>query len=178
MNWRIGLLVLIMTLFGRGATVAAHGGGDLIARSVQAGPYKASIWVNPPDPRAEETIHFTVGLAAPEDESPVLDAAIQVIMRETGSSEVAAEAPATTDQSVNKLFYETDIEVEGEGVYQVEFQVAGPEGKGSIFLDVEVKPSSRVNWFLIGIAGLGFILIVGWWRSRHSQNSGPVEQMR
>ncbi len=66
----MGLFFLAVTIFCVTSVVLAHGGGDLIARNVQAGPYTASVWVNPPDPRANETIHFTVGLASPVDDKP------------------------------------------------------------------------------------------------------------
>jgi hypothetical protein len=164
---------LLAILFAGTSLVAAHGGGDLIARSVQTGPYTASIWVNPPDPRAKEVIHFTVGLASPEDGSPVLDADILVVMRHADSGETAATAPATTEQSVNKLFYETDIEVPVEGDYEVEFQVSGTEGEGTVSLTLEVKESSRVNWLVIGFAGLGIVLVFGWWRSRRMRSGEP-----
>jgi hypothetical protein len=162
----ITLIFLSMILIAGTGLAAAHGGGDLIARFVPAGPYTASIWVNPPDPRAKEVIHFTVGLASPDDSSPVLDADIQVTMRYPESGEIAATAPATTEQSINKLFYETDIEVSTEGEYEVEFQIIGTEGEGFIALIVEIKPSSSVNWQVIGLAGLGLVLVLGWWRSR------------
>lgn len=167
----VSLFFLLAILFAGTSLAAAHGGGDLIARSVQVGPYTASIWVNPPDPRAKETIHFTIGLASPDDSSPVLDADIQVAMRFLESGEIAATAPATTEQSVNRLFYETDIEVPTEGEYEVEFQISGTDGEGNIVLVVEVKPSSNVNWGVIGLAGLGLVLVLGWWRSRrmHSE---------
>jgi hypothetical protein len=146
--------------------VSAHGGGDLIARSVAVGPYLASVWVNPPDPRAQETIHFTVGLAAANDKSPVLDAGILVTMRYPENGEVAATAPATTEQSINRLFYETDIVVPTEGNYEVQFQINGKDGSGTVDLLLEVKPSSRVNWLLFGLLGLGLVLVLGWWQSR------------
>lgn len=167
------MFFLLAIFLGGTSPVGAHGGGDLIARSVQAGPYTASIWVNPPDPRAKEVIHFTVGLASPEDGSPVLDADILVVMRYGDSGETAATAPATTEQSVNKLFYETDIEVPVEGEYEVDFQIEGAEGGGIITLVVEVKRASSVNWLAIGLAGLGLVLVLGWWRSRRMRSKEP-----
>ena len=94
------LFSLLLVMFAGGGFVAAHGGGDLIAGPVQAGPYQVSVWVNPPEPEALEPIHFTVGLAAPGDGSPVLDAHIQVEMRAQGGEGTAVVAPATTEQSV------------------------------------------------------------------------------
>ena len=171
---RIILLFLLPVIFFTGTgLIAAHGGGDLIARSVPVGPYFASVWVNPPDPRALEPIHFTVGLASPADGSPVLGADIQVTMRDQSSREVAVTAPATTDQSVNKLFYETDMEVPAAGVYETEFLIRGAEGEGTVSLMVEVQTSSSVNWLVIGLAGLGLVVVVGWWRSRKTGSKEP-----
>lgn len=169
MKQMTAVIFIVAFFFVNISLAAAHGGGDLIARSVQVGPYTASVWVNPPDPRANETIHFTVGLAAPEDGSPVLDADIQVAMRVPGREEAVATAAATTEQSVNRLFYETDVEVPAAGDYEVDFQIKGVEGGGTITLDVEVKPASRANWLIIGLAGLGMVLVLGWWRSRRRQ---------
>ncbi len=89
-------------------------------------------------------------------------------MREPQNGDVVATAPVTTEQSVNKLFYETDIEVPVDGIYEVAFQIHGSEGDGTIVLEVNVKPPSRVNWFVIGMFGLGVVLLLGWWRSRRA----------
>ena len=162
------LFLLLAVLVTETDLTAAHGGGDLIARSVQAGPYIASVWVNPPDPRAQEPIHFTVGLASPVDSSPVLDADIQVSMWDKSSGDAPVTAPATTEQSINKLFYETDLEVPAAGDYETEFYIRGADGEGVISLMVEVKESTGVNWLLIGLAGLGLVVVIGWWRSRQT----------
>ena len=173
MRWIIFLSLLPAILFAGTDLIAAHGGGDLIARSVEVGPYIASVWVNPPDPRALEPIHFTVGLGSPADGSPVLDADIQVTMRDLGSGETAVTAPATTEQSINKLFYETDLEVPAAGDYEVEFHIRGAEGEGTVSLLVKVQDSSRVNWLVIGLAGLGLVVGIGWWRSRQTGPEAP-----
>jgi hypothetical protein len=163
------LFFMLLVNFTGVGFAAAHGGGDLIAGPVPAGPYLVSVWVNPPDPRALEPIHFTVGLASPGDGKPVLDADIQVEMRAQNGEGLAVVAPATTEQSVNKLFYETDMEVAEPGNYETKFLVHGPDGEGTLSLDVEVKPPSKVNWLAIGLAGLGLVVVFGWWLSRRSR---------
>lgn len=168
MKWIIFLFVIPAILVTGTRLAEAHGGGDLIIRSAQVGPYTASVWVNPPDPRAKEPIHFTVGLASPVDSSPVLDADIQVIMLEKSSGEMAVTAPATTEQSINKLFYETDLEVAAAGDYEAEFYIRGAEGEGMVSTLVAVKAPSSVNWLVIGLAGLGVVVVLGWWRSRQT----------
>jgi hypothetical protein len=169
MKWIILIFLLAVTIFSGTRFADAHGGGDLIVRSVQAGPYTASVWVNPPDPRALEPIHFTVGLASPADHSPVLDADIQVTMWDKSSRETAVTAPVTTEQSVNKLFYETDVEVSTAGDYDVEFRIRGAEGEGTVTTSVVVQASSSMNWLVIGLVGLGVVVILGWWRSRQTE---------
>ena len=168
MRWFISLFLLLAVALTWTGSIAAHGGGDLIARSVPVGPYFASVWVNPPDPRAQERIHFTIGLASPDDGSPVLDADIQVTMQEQSSGETVVRAPATTEQSVNKLFYETDIEVPAAGEYETEFHIRGTEGEGTVSLLMEVQAPTKVNWLMIGLAGLGLVVVIGWWRSRQA----------
>jgi hypothetical protein len=173
---RFSLLFFLLAFsFTKAGLIDAHGGGDLIARSVQAGPYIVSVWVNPPDSRALEPIHFTVGLASPSDGGPVLDAVVLVTMRELGGGEAVVTAPATTEQSINKLFYETDLEVAEAGDYEVEFQIAGADGEGMVSLLVEVKAPSGVNWLVIGLAGLGLVVVFGWWRSRRVQSEAVNE---
>ena len=170
MKWIAFLCFLLLAAFSA-SLVTAHGGGDLIAGPVQAGPYLISVWVNPPEPRALEPIHFTVGLASLKDGSPLLDANIQVEMQAQNGESAPVVAPATTEQSVNKLFYETDMEVSEPGLYETTYSVTGPDGEGAITLIVEVKPPSKVNWLMIGLAGLGLVIILGWWFSRRSQPS-------
>lgn len=157
----LGSLLLLSTL-----PLYAHGGGELIAGPVPVGAYAVYIWLNPPDPRATEAIHFTVGVAAPDDRQPILDAQIVVEMRAKNDGSLIVSAPVTTEQSVNKLFYETDIEVATPGLYEAVFFVSGTDGEGSITVDVEVGPPSKINWLMIGLSGLGVIVILGWWRSR------------
>ena len=167
----VSLFSLLLVMFAGAGFVAAHGGGDLIAGPVQAGPYQASVWVNPPEPKALEPIHFTVGLFAPEDGSPVLDADIQVEMRTQGGEGAAVVAPATTEQSVNKLFYETDMTVAEPGPYETIFSISGPEGEGVVSLVIEVRSPSKINWLMLGLAGLGLVVVFGWVFSRRSRQT-------
>lgn len=162
-------LAILFALMIHGFAARAHGGGQLVAGPVQTGPYVLSVWVNPPEPRAGEPLHFTIGVAAPIDGAPVLDAQILVTMQALGQDTVPISAQATTDQSINKLFYETDLDVAQPGQYLATIAIAGPEGEGELSLELVVQSPSPVNWFLLGVAGLLVVLVFGWWRSRRSR---------
>ena len=150
-------------------------GGDLVAGPVQAGPYILSVWVNPPQPRAEEPLHFTVGVAAPENNAAVLDARVLVTMQLLESNLPPISAPATTEQSINKLFYETDLDLVEPGRYLTVIEVAGPEGEGELSLELDVQTPSPFNWFWLGLAGIGLVLVLGWLRSRHGQHEDVAD---
>lgn len=167
----LGSMLLLISL-----PLFAHGGGDLIAGPVLVGPYTVSVWLNPPDPRATEAIHFTVGVAAPDDRQPVLDAQIMVEMRIKSDGTLVATAPATTDQSVNKLFYETDLEVQTPDLYEIIFHVRGTEGAGTLMVDVDVGSPSGINWLVLGLIGLALVIILGWWRSHRSQRADDLQK--
>jgi len=167
----LGSMLILIT-----APLFAHGGGDLIAGPALVGPYTASVWLNPPDPRATEAIHFTVGVASPVNREPVLDAQIMVEMRIKSDGSLVASAPATTDQSVNKLFYETDLEVQDPDLYETTFYVSGSEGEGTLTVDVDVGEPSRINWLVLGLLGLALVIILGWWRSHRSQRAADMQK--
>jgi hypothetical protein len=101
----------------------------------------------------------------------VLDADIQVEMRAEDGEGTAVVAPATTEQSVNKLFYETDIMVAEPGPYETTFSIYGPDGEGVVALVVEVRSPSKMNWLMFGLAGLGSVVVFGWLLSRRSRPS-------
>jgi hypothetical protein len=167
----IVLTIFLFLLFHR-LSAMAHGGGDLVAGPVQAGPYIVSVWVNPPQPRTEEPLHFTVGVAKPENKAAMLDAQVLVTMQFLEGDLAPISAPATTDQSINKLFYETDLQLLEPGRYLTTIEIAGPTGQGDLSLELEVKPPSPFNWFLIGLAGIGLVLVLGWLRTRRSREDG------
>ena len=163
----ITLLILVLTqVLHLARPVLAHGGGDLVAGPVQAGPYILSVWVNPPQPRTQQPLHFTVGVAEPENRAAVLDAQVMVTMQLLDSDLAPISTPATTEQSINRLFYETDLDLVDPGLYLTSIEVVGPEGEGMVSLELDVKPPSPFNWFLIGLVGIVLVLIFGWLRSR------------
>ncbi len=158
----LALLAALLLAVG----VYGHGGGELVVARAPVGPYFVSVWVNPPQPRSNQPTHFTVGLADQFDEAPVLDAAVMVTVRSLGDATAVVEAPATTAQSANKLFYETDLDLDTTGIYAATVAVTGTEGAGSTTFELQVLPPSRVNWLLIGLGAFGLVVVWIVWRSR------------
>lgn len=159
-------IVILMLLFGLGIRpLLAHGGGELVVGLEPAGPYAVSVWVNPPQPRVDEPVHFTVGVSSLADGNPVLDAEVLVEMQLMGT-ETAVTAPATTAQSTNKLFYETDLDVESVGTYNTSINIQGEQGQGDISISVLVAEANPINWLWVGLFGLGFALIFVYFQAR------------
>lgn len=147
------------------ARAHAHGGGELVVRLAPAGPYSVSVWVNPPQPRVDAPVHFTVGVASQADGTPMLDAVVDVELRGVDDATAVYTAPATTDQSVNKLFYETDMDITAPGIYAATARVEGPDGGGDVTFTVDVGEGGSPNWLALGLAGLAIVLGIGLWRS-------------
>lgn len=169
------LVVTAIFLLGLVFRLSAHGGGELVVRSEETGPFKVSVWINPPDPRVGAPLHFTVGLASPVDNSPILDANVFIEMRQEGEGRPVYSGPATTDQSINKLFYESDLEIPDIGLYVTTISISNATGGGEINFSTTVKEAGRLNWMIWGFAGLALVLIFGLWRSRMS--SGKDSQV-
>ena len=169
----IGVFVLTI-LLGLGLRpLLAHGGGELVVGLEPAGPYAVSVWINPPQTRVDEPVHFTVGLSSLADGNPVLDAEVLVEMQLVGaetdastSLNTSVTAAATTAQSTNKLFYETDLDVESIGTYNTTINIQGVQGQGDISISVLVAEANPINWLWVGLLGLGVALIFVYFQAR------------
>lgn len=146
--------------------IFAHGGGELIIRSEDIGPYRISVWVNPPEPSVDIPVHYTVGLASPQDNTPILNANVDIQMQGVDDQSRVYSSKATTDQSINKLFYEADLVIKEAGLFDTEITVFGPQGEGEISFTTEVSEPSRTNWLIWGFVGLGVVLLFGILRTR------------
>jgi hypothetical protein len=138
-------------------TILAHGGGELQISNAPIGRYQVSVWNNPPTARAEQTIHVTVGIARMGTGEPVLDAAVSVtILNESGES--LATAAATTEQSVNRLFYEADVDGVPAGLYEMQIEVTGSQGSGLLSFPLMVETAPLWPW----LAAAGAAVLVVW----------------
>ena len=152
-------LVFAFLLWGAAARAAsAHGGGTVHIAGEVAGPYRVTVWVAPNEVEAGKKLHFTVAVVRPENNQPVLDAQVMVQVTAVGDDTAVLSGPATTQQAVNKLFYEADFKApQNPGEYQVQTRVSGSEGEGEVLFVLPIKPASGSNFLVIGLIGLVII---------------------
>jgi surfeit locus 1 family protein len=176
----IGALLAGLLWAASAVTAAqAHGGGVLQIGGAVAGPYQLTIWTSPSAVRAGSPLHVTVGVAG-ADGAPVLDAAVLVELV-ASQEEVVATAPATTAQSVNKLFYEADLIAPEEGSYDARVLVSGPAGQGEAGFVLAVQPPAVANWLLSGLAGIALlaaVLVYRAWRRQSARHETPARRLR
>lgn len=143
----------------------AHGGGELRVANAPVGSYLVSIWTNPPQARAGQPIHTTVGVAWANDGSPALD--VEVLLTLTDSEgEMVAVAEATTEQSINRLFYEADMADVPVGEYVLTVVVNGRSGNGDLAFPLSVAAPTLWPWLVGGLASAAVIwLVVRAWRN-------------
>jgi hypothetical protein len=99
----------------------------------------------------------------------VLDAAVSVTILDESSKPVATAA-ATTEQSVNRLFYEADLEGVPTGTYEMQIEVVGSESSGVLSFPLTVKPASILPWPVGVMAAAGVV----WLGLRYWRKGGQV----
>jgi hypothetical protein len=151
--------------------VWAHGGGLIHVAGEQAGEYRVTVWVAPNEVESGKTLHFTIAVVRAEDNDMILDGNVDIEVFSADSGELVLFGPATTEQSVNKLFYEADFpEAPEAGVYTVVTTVNGRYGTGDVSFNFEIIPAkTTINWLVIGIGSLVVIVVLGIFLSNRSQ---------
>lgn len=164
----IVLLVVVTTAV---IPVFAHGGGLIHVAGEPAGDYRVTVWVAPNEVETGKTLHFTVAVVEAENNDMILDADVGIEVFMAGTETLVLSGAATTEQSVNKLFYEADFpETPDAGMYTVVTTVNGRYGTGDVSFDFEVIPAkTTTNWLLIGIGGLFSIVVIGFFLSRRTE---------
>ena len=147
--------------------VGAHGGG-VTQVSAAAGPYHVTVWTAPQPVRAETPLHVTVAVAD-EGQRPVLDAAVLVELYGANGSDPVASGAATTAQSTNKLFYETDFSPPATGPHRVEVTVATTAGGGEVSFDLDIQPPRNTTWLVLALAALALLAAAGVFKGRPAE---------
>jgi hypothetical protein len=156
--------LFIILLLGTTA-VFAHGGGEIKIGRAPVGEYKLTVWLNPPQPQVGETIHITVGVLGQNDEA-VLDAAVGVQVIDVDGN-IVIDTAATTEQSVNKLFYETDFVLKTAVSHQIITTLHKDSTIGDVAFTIDIVESKlRLNYLWIGLAALLLIVPIGLWQNR------------
>lgn len=164
-RWRFFALFMLLFVLLPLPVVLAHGGGELQVGNAPIGSYLVSVWVNPPTAQAGQPIHVTVGIAKESTGEPVLDATVDVLIV-TDQGVTVKTAVATTEQSINRLFYEADLADVPTGEYEMQLVVTGQAGRGDLAFPLVVVPRSIWPWvggILVGVLMLGFV-VRGWRR--------------
>lgn len=171
-RWRWWVLLALLLCLRPFSNILAHGGGELKVGNVPVGSYLVSVWVNPPTVQAGQVIHVTVGIADESSGAPVLDAAVDVLIVDKAGVPVAT-AVATTEQSINRLFYEADLATLPTGTYEMQVDVTGTAGAGDVAFALDVVPRTIWPWIGGALAGLVVMgLVVRSWRRGASQQVG------
>ena len=165
------ILLLVLLLLPVKWTLA-HGGGILQAGNVPIASYQVSVWTNPPTARAGQPLHVTVGVATAVTGEPVLDVAVAVVLLDE-NGDVVLTAVATTAQSANRLFYEADLEGVASGSYEMQVEVMGDDGGGTLSFPLRVQPTSIWPWVAAVLAG-GAVLGLGVRFWRKGQKPGGI----
>lgn len=168
-------LLLLASMVG--PSLRAHGGGEIQIAGVAAGPYRVTVWLWPTVIRVGRPLHVTVAVTEPADDRPVLDADVSV-QTLSPAGELVNTARATTAQSTNRLFYETDFTLSVTGNYRINVLVSGPSGQGEAGFDIVVQPAAPVNWLWIGLASLGVLVSVAIYRSWQKRPAAPSPARR
>ncbi|MCA9953335.1 MAG: hypothetical protein H6657_05380 [Ardenticatenaceae bacterium] len=159
------LVILLALLMMSWQTAVAHGGGALQIANAPVADYQVSVWTNPPTARAGQTIHVTVGVAMAGTGEPMLEAEVLATVLDA-NGQPATSAAATTDQSINRLFYEADLGGLPAGEYELVVRVSGPAGSGPVSVPLSVTPASVLPWVLGVVGAVMFVVFVFLWGRR------------
>lgn len=162
----LGTLLLAVT------PVWAHGGGTLKIANEPIGAYQVSVWTAPAVPRGGDPLHVTVGVARRNDGRPVLDTAVQVEAFIADGNQLLGSAAATTEQSVNKLFYEADLPAFDVGTVKIVVTVMGEGGEGTVTFDQEIRPHFNTTLIISLLAGGALLAGLTWIRSWKKRQGG------
>lgn len=139
-------------------SVLAHGGGTPILTRVEVGPYWVYVFSEPATPAAGAEYHVTVAVTHPQDngsEIPVEDAEIAVrFIPEQGEPRIVQGEASIAGPG----YYEADTILPSSGAWQVQVEVRGSLGAGSVDYTTVARASTGIAWGWIG-AGVAVVLV-------------------
>jgi len=166
----VGLLLISVQL------AAAHGGGTPRLTNTPIGPYWVTVWTEGETLRVG-TLHLTIAVTEPGEEAaaeagpPVLGAEVQLVANPPQGNSKSLIGQANHDQSVNKLLYETDLDLDQAGVWQFQLLVSTPAGQGETSFELNILPASSPTWPLV--LGIGLVLAISVWFIQRQNRKQP-----
>ncbi len=183
-KWRQGWVLLLLLWVAATGQAFGHGGGAPQIVNEPAGPYLVSAWTNP-DPLRIGTIHMTVAISEPAGEGfsadavageAVLGAAVRVVLESQDNPAIRPVGGlATHEKAMNRLFYEADLEVPETGIWRVTLLIDGPGGTGETGFEVQVLPSTRMNWPVL-VAAAAVVIVAAVLVQMSGKSRAPREE--
>jgi hypothetical protein len=178
-------MALVLWLLA-GQTVLAHSGGTPRLTAAPVGPYRLYAWSDPEPWRVGE-VHLSLVVAQPADnaatggqvETPVADADVTVVLTPVAAPGQPITVRATPQEQLGTLYYEVDAALPTAGSWQVDIAVSGPNGGGDAGFTIEVLPAQRLNWWLVGGAGVTLLIAValmGVWSRQRPAAAAPTRR--
>ena len=141
----------VLLLLSGSVPILGHGGGEPYLSDVAAGPYSLYVWLDPLPAQTGE-LHITVSVNVPAAgaSEPVTD--LPVLMRATHPDGWTAEAPATHENALNKLFYEGRLDLQQTGTWTIDLLLgdAPDQVVHSMEVDITATPGAWqafLDWF-------------------------------
>lgn len=178
------LWVVVPVSLGLSTAARAHGGGYPQISNQEVGPYRVSVWTQPQPLRAGSQAHFTIAVSKPLGDpgtiaentgTPALGANVQVeLIPITGNADTLM-LQAERGTGINKLYYETDVEMPAIGRWEVYLVISGDEGSGSTRFEIDVEPPSHTRWILwVSAAVIG---LTAAWSARAYQHGTGIRKI-
>jgi hypothetical protein len=185
------LLVALLAWLMLPTPVLAHGGGTPQLTNASAGPYRVFVWTEPEPWRAHDA-HITVAVTLPPpadaqvDESvlsnqleqPVTDAHVTIRLAPATGGGAPIELVAVNQELLGGAYYEIDTELPAAGMWQVEIDVQGALGTGTVSFATEALPPQRVNWLWLGLGAAAVLALAGLFGLRKGNEATARPGMR
>jgi len=159
----LAILTLILPVF-LPAPLFAHGGSLPRVSDVESGPYRLFVWAEPV-PALEGEVNFTVAVTEipPQKDAqavPVLEADVQIRLERVDGTGRILTGQATHAEAVNKLMYETYIDMPTAGVWRATVTVDSPLGGADTAFEFEVLPAPGMDWTWPAVGALGLVTLI------------------
>ena len=155
------LWLVLLVLWGRPATVQAHGGGQPHLYNVPAGPYQLTVWLSPEPPRADA---LQIAVEADIADAAATDLDVQIDMHRLGQPGQRIHTPATEQSGFFVHYYQSNVVLPVDGAWDISINVTEASGAGSVRFVMEVLPAYSAPWELIfwSVLAVGALVWAMW----------------